>query len=146
MVSATAVREETWVATSCGQCYCQCGIRAKVVNGIVTKIEGNPKAPAGQGRICSKGSAGVMLMYDPYRVNYPLKRTNPQKGIGVDPQWKRITWDEAMDTIIAKLKATYEKDPRAVFRTQRGGLRSPLPRGAGHRGRLQCLRGAAGLH
>lgn len=132
MESAVAVKErrETWIASSCGQCYCQCGIRGCVVDGVLTKIEGNPKAPAGRGRICSKGSAGVMLLYDPYRVNYPLKRTNPEKGLGVDPKFVRISWEEAMDTIIAKLKATYEKDPRGVYfqatTTQTSEIRFPV--------------------
>lgn len=109
------LKEGVWIPTSCGQCYCQCGIKVQVRDGIATKIEGNPDAPSGSGRICSKGSAGIMLLYDPYRVNYPLKRTNPEKGLGVDPKWKRITWDEAMDTIIVKLKEVYAKDPRAVY-------------------------------
>lgn len=107
------IKEDVWIPTSCGQCYCQCGITVNRVNGIVTKIEGNPKAPAGQGRICSKGSAGVMLLYDPYRVNYPLKRTNPKKGIGVDPKWQQISWEEALDTIIKKFKEV--KDPRGCY-------------------------------
>ncbi|MEW6456245.1 MAG: molybdopterin-dependent oxidoreductase [Acidobacteriota bacterium] len=107
--------EGVWISTSCGQCYCQCGIRVHKVNGLITKIEGDPKSPAGMGRICPKGAPGVMLLYDPYRVNYPLKRTNPEKGIGVDPKWERIPWDEALDIITQKLKEVYEKDPRAVY-------------------------------
>jgi molybdopterin-containing oxidoreductase family molybdopterin binding subunit len=107
--------EGTWIPTSCGQCYCQCGIRVKVVNGVVVRIEGNPKAPAGSGRICAKGMAGVMLLYDPYRVNYPLRRTNPQKGLGVDPKWERISWDEALQIITERLKDVYTRDPRAVY-------------------------------
>jgi molybdopterin-containing oxidoreductase family molybdopterin binding subunit len=56
-----------------------------------------------------------MLLYDPYRVNYPLKRGNPEKGLGVDPKWERISWDEAYDIIIEKLSETYKKDPRACY-------------------------------
>lgn len=109
------MKENVWVATSCGQCYCQCGVIANRVDGVVTKIEGNPKTPAGSGHICAKGTAGVMLLYDPYRVNYPLKRTNPQKGIRVDPGWKRISWDEALDTITTKLADVLKRDPRALY-------------------------------
>ncbi|MCP4674191.1 MAG: molybdopterin-dependent oxidoreductase, partial [Deltaproteobacteria bacterium] len=109
------VKEDVWIPTCCGQCYCMCGIKVHRVDGIVTDIEGNPDAPTGRGSICPKGAAGAQLLYDPYRVNYPLKRTNPEKGLGVDAKWQRITWKEAMDTIIAKLKDTYERDPRAVY-------------------------------
>lgn len=109
------IQDDSWIGTSCGQCYCQCGIRAHRVNGVIVRVEGDPKAPAGMGRICAKGLASPMLLYDPCRVNFPLKRTNPEKGIGIDPKWVRITWEEALDTIISKLKKVLEKDPRAVY-------------------------------
>jgi anaerobic selenocysteine-containing dehydrogenase len=51
-------------------------------------------------------------MYTPYRVKSPLKRTNPEKGLDVDPGWVEITWDEALDTIGQKLKAIREDNPR----------------------------------
>ena len=80
-----------------------CGIKVRTQNGVVTEVAGNPDAPTGSGRICVKGLAAPHLLYDPYRVNYPLKRTNPEKGIGVDPKWERISWDEALDIIEKKL-------------------------------------------
>jgi molybdopterin-containing oxidoreductase family molybdopterin binding subunit len=54
--------------------------------------------------MCAKGKAGVMNLYNPNRVKVPLKRTNPNKGIDVDPGWQEISWDEAIDTIVANLK------------------------------------------
>ena len=127
----SAAKEDVWIPTSCGQCYCQCGVRAHKVDGVVVRVEGNPKAPAGEGRICSKGAASPMLLYDPSRVNYPLKRGNPKKGIHEDPQWQRISWEEAMDTILEKLKDTYERDPRACYfqatTTQTSEIRFAVP-------------------
>ena len=102
------VKEDVWIPTSCGQCYCQCGLRVHRVDGKLVKAEGNPKSPAGSGRTCSKALASIMLHYDPYRINYPLKRTNPEKGLNADPKWQRITWDEAMDIIVSRLKEVYE--------------------------------------
>ena len=69
----------------------------------------------GARQICVKGLAGTHLLYDPYRVNYPLKRTNPQKGLGVDPKFVRISWEEALDTIVKKLKACQAKDSRGAY-------------------------------
>ena len=109
------VKEDVWVPTCCGQCYCMCGIKVRRQDGIVTQVMGNPDAPTGRGSICAKGAAGPQLVYDPYRVNYPLKRGNPAKGLGVDPKWERITWEEALDTIVAKLKDTATRDPRSVY-------------------------------
>jgi anaerobic selenocysteine-containing dehydrogenase len=108
-------KEDVWVPTSCGGCYAQCGILCHRVDGKIVEIEGNPESPAGRGKICAKGTAQLMTLYDPFRVNYPVKRTNPQKGVGVDPKWQRISWEEALDTIVKKMKAVYEKDPRGVY-------------------------------
>jgi len=66
--------EDVWVDTACALCYSYCGIRAHRVDGVVIKIEGNPDDPATNGRICPKGLAGLMLLYDPNRVNVPMKR------------------------------------------------------------------------
>ncbi len=107
--------EDVWIPSACSMCYSNCGIVAHRVNGTVIKIEGNPANPVSAGRICSKGLSSIMTLYDPNRVNYPLKRTNPEKGIGVDPKWQRITWDEALDTVTAKMRAAMEKDPRSIL-------------------------------
>ena len=94
-------KEDVWIPTCCGQCYCMCGIKVRRKDGVVIEVEGNPDAPTGRGAICVKGLASPHLLYDPYRVNYPLKRTNPKKGLGVDPKFVRISWEEALDIIVA---------------------------------------------
>ncbi len=117
-MTATAqnrIEEDVWIPTSCGQCYCMCGIKARRQNGVITEIEGNPDAPSGRGSICVKGIASSHLLYDPYRVNYPLKRTNPEKGLGVDPKFVRISWEEALDIIVTKLEECRERDPRGAY-------------------------------
>ena len=107
--------EDVWIPSVCGMCYNQCGILVHRVDGVVTKIEGNPKSPLGMGRLCPRGLAGIQLLYDPYRVNQPLKRGNPEKGIGVDPRWQPIGWDEALATIVDRLKQVRAEDPRKLL-------------------------------
>jgi molybdopterin-containing oxidoreductase family molybdopterin binding subunit len=58
-----------------------------------------------------------MTLYNPHRVNVPLKRTNPEKGLEVDPGWVEITWDEALDTIAERLGKIREEDPRKLLLT-----------------------------
>jgi molybdopterin-containing oxidoreductase family molybdopterin binding subunit len=96
-------------------CYNQCGILAHRVDGTVVKIEGNPQSPLGKGRLCARGLAGIQLLYDPHRLRRPLRRTNPEKGIGVDPGWQEIGWDEALDIVAEKLAKVREEDPRRLF-------------------------------
>ena len=108
------VHKEEWVVSACNLDYNACGIRVKKENGIVVKIEGNPESAIGKGRLCPRGSAGLQILYDPNRVNKPLIRTNPEKGLNVDPKWKEISWDEAMNIIVEKLKEIRETDPRKL--------------------------------
>ena len=89
----------------CGRCYAMCGIRVHVVNGVAVKIEGEPDSLHGSGGgVCGKGVAGLQVLYDPNRLNVPLKRTNPEKGLHVDPKWQEISWEEAFDEIVPRMK------------------------------------------
>lgn len=103
-----------WVNTVCYMCIVGCGIRVFVDNGVVLSIEGNPESPVNKGTMCSKGKAGIMSLYNPNRVRYPLKRTNPKKGSHVDPGWKKITWDEALTTVSEKL-LKIKNNPGALY-------------------------------
>lgn len=71
------------------------------------------------GFCCPRGHMIPQLMYDPDRVKVPMKRMNPLKGKGVDPQFVPISWDEAMDTITDKmieLRNNNETHKFALFR------------------------------
>ena len=112
--SEANIWEDKWIPSACTICYGGCSIKAHRVNGTVVKIEGNPDSPCGSGRLCAKGISGIMILYDPNRVNTPLRRTNPEKGMGVDPGWKPISWDEALDEIVERLKKVRAVDPRQL--------------------------------
>jgi anaerobic selenocysteine-containing dehydrogenase len=107
--------EDVWIDTQCHRCQSECGIRAHRVNGVAVKLEGNSKSSVGsQGGLCPKGMAGLQVLYDPNRLKVPLKRSNPEKGIGVDPKWVEISWDEAMDEIVSKLQKAHAENPSKV--------------------------------
>ncbi len=95
----------------CGICGSSCALKAYVEGDyFIRDLEGNPDDLQSQGKLCAKGNAGIQYAYDPDRLKYPMKRTNPEKGIDVDPGWVRITWDEALDLIANKfneIKETY---------------------------------------
>ncbi len=98
----------TKINTACGVCSPACGLQATVEDGVVRFIEGLPGDTHGQGHLCGKGAAGAQFLYDPDRLKYPMKRTNPKKGFGEDPGWVRISWQEALDTIAGRMKTTIE--------------------------------------
>ncbi|MCG3170100.1 MAG: Nitrate reductase [Pseudomonadales bacterium] len=111
--TASAVTEgnERWVPSHCSMCYHGCPILAHVKDGVLLKIEGNPATPATRGRLCPKGNSGAMRLYDPKRLKVPMRRTNPEKGLDVDPRWEEISWDEALDILEQKLRSIRERDP-----------------------------------
>ena len=102
----------------CGMCAVRCPIRIEVENGSVTWIEGNPYVPGIEGALCAKGSAGLAFEYDSERPQYPMIRTG-ERGSG---QWRKATWDEALDYIAHKLKIVKNKyGAKAIALADRSG-------------------------
>jgi len=108
----------TSVYSICGMCAVRCPIRVETEGGVVTWIEGSPHAPGIEGALCAKGSAGLAFEYDAERPQHPMIRTGA-RGSG---QWKKATWEEALDYIAGKLKnVTSEHGARAIALADRGG-------------------------
>ena len=104
-----------WIPTTCNMCFNNCSIKAHVIDGVVVELTGNPDSSIGRGRICGKGAAGIMQLYDPNRITKPMKRTNPKKGFDEDPGWEEISWDEAYNLVDEHVKAAIERSgPHAV--------------------------------
>ena len=93
------------VFSICGMCTVRCPIRVEVEDGEVTWIEGSPNDPGMQGRLCAKGSAGIAMLYDYERPQYPMIRDG-KRGEG---KWRQVSWDKALDYITDKLKAIIDE-------------------------------------
>jgi len=111
-----APEEESTLYGVCGMCGMGCAYIAYLHNGRIVRLSGNPKDQIAQGKLCVKGYSGIRLLYDPDRLKYPMKRTNPEKGIGVDPGWVRISWDEAIEMVASKFKEIRDTyGPQAII-------------------------------
>jgi len=95
----------TEVASVCEMCFWRCPIIAKVKDGKIIKIEGNPKSPVNGRRICARGNSGVQLVYDADRVKTPLKRV----GARGEGKWAKISWDEALGEIAHNMETVKKK-------------------------------------
>jgi anaerobic selenocysteine-containing dehydrogenase len=80
----------------CQLCAGGCGLSARVVDGRVVKLDGNPFHPNNQGKLCPKGQAGLQVLYDPDRIKAPMRR--------VEGGWEQVSWEEALDEIANKLQ------------------------------------------
>jgi len=97
------------IPSVCPYCAVGCTVIGTVVDGEVVDVGPDLEAPHTRGTLCSKGQAsmGLLPQFNPYRLRRPLLRQNPQKGEGVDPQWKEITWEEAFEIIEKKWAEIY---------------------------------------
>jgi anaerobic selenocysteine-containing dehydrogenase len=77
----------------------------------VIRVAGDPDHPPTHGALCTKVSRYPERTYSAERVLTPLKRVG-RKGEG---RFEPITWDEALDTIAARLQAIAARDPQAVL-------------------------------
>lgn len=114
--AAAATSPATTKAISCcGICSPACGLQATIQDGVVRFIEGLPGDAHGLGHLCGKGAASVNYLYDPDRLKYPMRRTNPRKGFNEDPGWVRISWTEALDEIAFRMKQTVDNYGREAL-------------------------------
>jgi thiosulfate reductase / polysulfide reductase chain A len=92
----------------CDMCMNKCGLIAEVKNGVVTKLDPNPKFLKSRGMLCARGNAGINRLYDPDRLKYPLLRQG-KRGEG---KWKRLSWDEALDIAADRFQKIAKKYTR----------------------------------
>ena len=110
-----------------------CSTLVTLEDGVVVRTEGRPDAPPNYGSLCPKGNSEIMGMYNPYRIKSPMIRTNPEKGLDVDPMWKEVSWDKALNYAAEGLRKVREKDPRGLVICEGWGQRDTILRGAfGH--------------
>lgn len=88
--------EKTIVTTCALDCPDNCGMLAEVKDGRIIRLKGNPEHGHTKGFLCQKGYKYLNRVYSSNRILSPLKRSNDG--------WKRISWDEALNTIAEKIR------------------------------------------
>jgi Fe-S-cluster-containing dehydrogenase component/anaerobic selenocysteine-containing dehydrogenase len=88
-----------WYASTCRECSAGCGILTKNREGRPIKLEGNPEHPVNRGSLCASGQASVLNLYDPDRLNHPLRIT--QRGSAESAQ--KASWGDLDAEITARL-------------------------------------------
>ncbi len=115
-----SVKPDRVVPTFCELCFWKCGVLASVKDEKVYKLEGNPKHPLSNGRLCPRGTGALGSLYDPDRLTKPLIRS---KKDGQDV-WREVEWAEALDYTAKRLtevKEKYGAQSLALFSHGMGG-------------------------
>jgi formate dehydrogenase major subunit len=118
--ASVKLKGATEVTTSCPFCSCGCGIVCHVRDGKLVNLEGDPDHVVNQGALCSKGAAMIEAHRSPQRLTHPLYRAP-----GSD-RWEQLTWEQAIDKLAAKLKAT--RDATWIATEQDGDATYPVNR------------------
>ncbi|MBV8665610.1 MAG: molybdopterin oxidoreductase family protein [Burkholderiaceae bacterium] len=92
-------------------CPDTCALLVTVKDGVATEVKGDPDHPTTAGVLCTKVSRYTERTYHPDRLLHPMKRVG-RKGEG---KFERISWDEALGTIAARLKEIAARDPQAIL-------------------------------
>ena len=109
--SATPAAETETVRGACPHdCPDTCALLTTVQGGVAVRVAGNPDHPPTDGALCTKVSRYTERTYHPERILQPLRRVGP-KGSG---RFEPVGWDEALDTIAARLSAIAARNPEAI--------------------------------
>jgi anaerobic selenocysteine-containing dehydrogenase len=102
----------THVRAACPlDCPDTCALLVTVEDGVATEVKGDPDHPPTAGVLCTKVSRYAERTYHADRLLHPLRRVG-KKGEG---KFERISWDEALDTIAAKLAPIAARAPQAIL-------------------------------
>src|SRR5579863_2735804 len=119
--------QEQWHPSVCGECSAACGTIVRVMEGeriierngekvreriaCVKKIEGNPLDPVSGGRLCARGHATLQALYNPDRLQGPLRR----KGQRGQSDFAPVSWSEALADAGAKFAKARASDPGKIL-------------------------------
>lgn len=104
--SDEAPPRERFINTLCPMCPGGCGLNVRVVHGCAVGLKGNKNHPTNRGGLCSRASAALQDLYNPDRIDRPLKSLGSR---GSD-QWSEIGWDAAIESVGENLRRLREQE------------------------------------
>jgi anaerobic selenocysteine-containing dehydrogenase len=115
-----------FVNTSCLNCPTRCSTtveRASVGDGPwhAVAVHGNPLSEVSDGEICPRGHVGLQVLYDPDRIETPLRRRSdaPSKSQAREAKWdeifEEVSWDQALQDVTDRLNSTRDDDPQKLL-------------------------------
>lgn len=102
-----------WHKTGCVLCAQNCGLEVEVENNRIVKVRGDKSNVRSEGYVCRKGMNIAHHQHNADRLKYPLKK--------VGNTFERISWDQAIDEIGARLKEIVDRHGPRSFAYMGGG-------------------------
>lgn len=93
-----------YCSVSCGVLIYSTGDKSKNSQGEIIHIEGDPDNPVNRGTLCPKGAGLRDMVQSANRLKWPEVREPGSK------EWKKISWNEAIERIAKHMKADRDKN------------------------------------
>jgi formate dehydrogenase major subunit len=103
-----------YCSVSCGMLMYTLGDKSKNVKTAIIHVEGDPDHPVNRGTLCPKGAGVIDMIHSPNRLKFPEVRAPGSN------EWKRISWDEAIDRIAKYMKA--DRDKNFIAKNDKGQI------------------------
>lgn len=97
-----------YCSVGCGVLMYNLGDGSKNAHSEIIHIEGDPDHPVNRGTLCPKGAGLLDFVHSPNRLKYPEIREPGTK------EWKRVSWDEALDRLVKFMKADRDANFQAT--------------------------------
>lgn len=113
-------RADRIVPGGCNICFNSCSTKYHFRENRLVKVTGNEEDPVLKGKVCPKSQLLVQLYNNERRLTRPLKRLG-ERGEG---RFAPISWEQALDEIVERLKAVREQwgpEALAIFAGTRTG-------------------------
>ncbi|MBD3869585.1 MAG: molybdopterin-dependent oxidoreductase [Acidobacteria bacterium] len=103
------------IKTACNRdCPDACGMIARVEDGRVVELRGDPEHPVTRGFLCYRTNRFLKRQYHPDRLTTPLVREGDS--------FRKASWDEVLDRIATTMKTIRdESGPTAILHYRSGG-------------------------
>jgi formate dehydrogenase major subunit len=93
-----------YCSVGCGVILYSLGDRAKNAHTEIIHIEGDPDHPVNRGTLCPKGAGLLDFVHSPSRLRFPEYRAPGSS------EWKRVSWDWAVERIAKLVKEDRDKN------------------------------------
>jgi anaerobic selenocysteine-containing dehydrogenase/Fe-S-cluster-containing dehydrogenase component len=100
-----------WYKSTCRECPAGCGLLVRTREGRTLKVEGNPDHPVNRGKLCIRGQAGVQGLYNPDRIQQPLRRD--EHGNFIPATW--VEAEALLGNMISYLRYQKQNDQIALW-------------------------------
>ena len=101
-----------YCSVSCGMIMYTLGDKSKNVKTSIIHVEGDPDNPVNRGTLCAKGAGVLDMIQSPNRLRYPEVRAPGGN------EWKRLSWDDALNRIAKHMKE--DRDKNLVEKNDKG--------------------------